>query len=234
MHQTKERINSIFKSKTLYWFNVFLILINFFLVSSLGFDPALEHTVIYSGIKLIFVFYCIETVLYLLISGKKFLTNLDNMYTAFVLILALVLKSPEVSILFTFRLLKPMRLMNLIPHTRNLLDALLKVLPGLLNLLIMITICYAVFGILGHHFFGSKVPALFGTVGQTLVTLSQIMVCDDWGNILNATIPSYPFSPFYFLSFLITVTFLLLNAVVGVIVNAIQDTYTNSPDETSK
>lgn len=225
MNNIRQSLHNIFYSQQLYWLNIFLVSLNFILIASLSFEPSLKQTLVYTLIQWILVFYIAETIARFLLNPKDFFRSLEHAYTAFVLVLAIVLKTPEISILFTFRLLKFMRHLNLIPRTRDLLDSLLRVLPGLVNLLILITMCYAVFGILGHQLFEAKVPELFGTVGQTLVTLSQIMVCDDWGNILNKTLPEYPYSPFFFISFLVTVTFLLLNAVVGVIVNAIQDTY---------
>lgn len=234
MQNIRQHLNNVFYSKQLYWLNNFLIFLNFLLIASISFDPSLRNSLVYFLVKLIFIFYLVETVVRFFIKGKEYFTNLENMYTAFVLILAIILERPEVTILFTFRLIKFMRALNLIPQTRNLIDALLHVLPGLINLLILISACYAVFGILGQQFFGPKVPDLFGTVGQTLITLSQIMVTDNWGDILNATIPAYPYSVLYFISFLITVTFLLLNAVVGVIVNAIQFTYTKSSENDTK
>jgi voltage-gated sodium channel len=223
INNLRSKLREIFYSNVLYWTNVALIIINFCAVGSISFDPALKHTVIQNLITVIFVFFTIETLCRLIIVGKEYFFSLENMFTLFVIILAFVLRSPEISILFTFRLAKVMRRLNLLPKTRSLLDALLRALPNVVNLLFLIFVCFMVFAFLGTQFFGPKVPNLFGTVAQSLITLSQIMVSDDWGNILNSTIPVYPYSSFYFISFLVLVTFLLVSTFTGIIVNALQD-----------
>lgn len=223
MQNIRAKLKDIFYSNTLYWINVAFIIINFCAVGSVCFKPALQHTIVQDLIMVIFLFFAGETLIRMLVVGKEYFYSLENMFTLFVLLLAVILRSPEVSILFTFRLAKVMRRLNLLPKTRSLLDALLRALPNVVNLMFLIFVCFMVFAFLGTHFFGPKVPNLFGTVAQSLITLSQIMVSDDWGNILNATIPIYPYSAFFFISFLILVTFLLVSTFTGIIVNALQD-----------
>jgi voltage-gated sodium channel len=223
MSHLREQLKQIFYSNKLYWFNVTLIIINFCAVGSICFHPALTHTWVQELIMVIFLFFAFETLMRLMVVGKEYFYSLENIFTLFVLLLAVILRSPEVSILFTFRLAKVMRRLNILPKTRSLLDALLHALPNVINLLFLIFVCFMVFAFLGTHFFGPKVPALFGTVSQSLITLSQIMVSDDWGNILNATLPTYPYAAFYFISFLILVTFLLVSTFTGIIVNALQE-----------
>lgn len=223
INKQESPLQRFFYSSSLYWFNVALIILNFCAVGSISFEPALKQTAVQSFIYLILLFFVVETIVWLFVKGKEFFYSLENMFTLFVLVLAIVLRTPEVSILFTFRLAKAMRRLNLLPKTQSLLDALLHALPSVVNLLFLIVVCFLVFAFLGNQFFGPKVPNLFGTVGQSLITLSQIMVSDDWGNILNSTVPSYPYAIFYFVSFLILVTFLLLSTFTGIIVNALQE-----------
>src|SRR5262245_4003986 len=134
MGNIQKYLSKLFYSEKLYWLNIFLVSSNFLLIASISFDPHLKSTLVYSIVKLIFIFYIFETIARFLITGRKFFLSIEHTYTAFVLILALLLRRPEVTILFTFRLINFMRHLNLIPKTRNLLDALLGVMPGLINL----------------------------------------------------------------------------------------------------
>ena len=65
-------------------------------------------------------------------------------------------------------------------------------------------------------------PDLWGTIPQSMLSLQQIMLGDDWGNNLRATGKFYPYAWVFSTAFLIVVTFVLLNVFVGVIVDAMQ------------
>jgi len=91
-----------------------------------------------------------------------------------------------------------------------------------MNLLLLILISYFIFAVLATNMYGEKVPELWGSIPQSLLSLQQIMLGDDWGNNLRATLKFYPYAWIFSSAFLIVVTFILLNVFVGVIVDAMQ------------
>jgi voltage-gated sodium channel len=62
-------------------------------------------------------------------------------------------------------------------------------------------------------------PANWGNIGLALITLVQVATYDDWANIMAQVIDVYPYAWIFFVSFIIINAVILLNMVIGVIVD---------------
>jgi voltage-gated sodium channel len=68
-------------------------------------------------------------------------------------------------------------------------------------------------------FFGKVDPENWGNIGLALITLVQVSTYDDWANIMAQVIDVYPYAWIFFVSFIIVNAVILLNMVIGVIVD---------------
>ena len=66
---------------------------------------------------------------------------------------------------------------------------------------------------------GKVDPENWGNIGLALITLVQVSTYDDWANIMAQVIDVYPYAWIFFVSFIIVNAVILLNMVIGVIVD---------------
>jgi len=59
----------------------------------------------------------------------------------------------------------------------------------------------------------------WGNVGRALLTLAQVATFDDWGAIMGRVLQTNQFAWIYFVFFIIINAVILLNMVIGVIVD---------------
>jgi voltage-gated sodium channel len=76
-----------------------------------------------------------------------------------------------------------------------------------------------VWGAIGTMFFGKVDPENWGNIGLALITLVQVATYDDWANIMAQVTDVYPYAWIFFVSFIIVNAVILLNMVIGVIVD---------------
>ena len=122
------------------------------------------------------------------------------------------------------RILRVLRAFSHFSGLRSIIDIIGKALPQVgwaLLIQLIIFYCYAV---VGTMFFGGQFPAWFGSLGCSLYSLFQIMTLESWSmGIARPVIAVFPLAWVYFVTFVIISSFVLMNIVVGVIVNSIQD-----------
>ena len=68
-------------------------------------------------------------------------------------------------------------------------------------------------------FFSAVDPDNWGNIGLALITLVQIATYDDWAAIMGNVIEVYPYAWIFFVSFIVINAVILLNMVIGVIVD---------------
>lgn len=56
-----------------------------------------------------------------------------------------------------------------------------------------------------------------------MLTLFRVMTFEDWTDVMYATLDVHPWSWVYYLSFILIVSFALINMMIGVIVQSMED-----------
>ena len=98
-----------------------------------------------------------------------------------------------------------------------------------LILQLIIFYCYSVVGTL---IFGEKFVDWFGSIWKSLYSLFQIMTLESWSmGIARPVIAVFPYAWIYFISFVILSAFIMMNVVVGIIVNTIQSNADEGKDD---
>lgn len=133
---------------------------------------------------------------------------------------------PESDFLTVFRLLRVLRVMRtftVMPRLQKIVQILFTSLPALGHVLILLGLLFYVYGTAGTFLYGSVAPQHFGTLGRSLLTLFQVMTLEGWTGIMNPILRYEPYCPLYFISFIFAATFFSLNAVIGILMNNLQD-----------
>ncbi|MBX9697023.1 MAG: ion transporter [Alphaproteobacteria bacterium] len=218
------RYEFFFHSSPYHWFYTTLLFLTLGDVVLIALDRLGPETVklLREAVLWFRVIFVVELVVRAVLLQKLFWKNQQNIFVAFVLAASFFLKVPELVILLSFVSLKSFRMIEFLPKTRNIIDAFIRTLPGVFNVLLMIILAYVVFGALATHLFGPKVPALWGDFMTSFLSLQQAMLGDDWGNNLRATMKFYPHAWVFLAVFLFVVSMILLNLFVGIIVDSMQ------------
>lgn len=150
-------------------------------------------------------------------------------------------------VLRLFRLLRVLRLLTAVPKLQILVSALLKSLPSMGYVTMLLFLLFYIYGVAGVMFFGANDPIHFGTLGYSLLSLFRVVTLEDWTdvmyiqiygsdkyegyNLTEAEMAGYPLEPhampvlsvIYFVSFVLLGTMIMLNLVIGVIINGMDD-----------
>ncbi|MDX1737268.1 MAG: ion transporter, partial [Alphaproteobacteria bacterium] len=69
--------------------------------------------------------------------------------------------------------------------------------------------------------FADAFPDWFGSLGKTLFTLFQVMTLESWSmGIARPVIAEFPYAWLFFVFFILTTSFTMLNVFIGIIVDA--------------
>jgi len=146
-----------------------------------------------------------------------------NWFDLIVVGIALVPSAGPLAVLRSLRVLRVLRLLSVVPSMRNVIEALLRALPGLGSVGALIFLIFYVGAVLTTNLFGATFPDWFGTIGESMYSLFQIMTLESWSmGIVRPVMEVHPNAWIFFVPFILTTTFAVLNLMVGIIVDAMQ------------
>ena len=167
--------------------------------------------------------FVIEIALRLIAHRLSFFRDPWNVFDFAVIAIALIPASGPLAVLRALRVLRVLRLITLVPSMKRVVGGLLSALPGLGSVTAIIGIIFYVAAVIATGLFGADFPQWFGTLGASAFTLFQIMTLEGWAmDIVRPVMEVFPLAWVYFLIFILSSTFTLLNLFIAVIVNAIQ------------
>jgi voltage-gated sodium channel len=153
----------------------------------------------------------------------RFFKDPWSLFDLIVVGIALVPASGPLSILRALRVLRVLRLVSAVPAMRRVVTTLLGALPGLGSIAILLSLFYYVFAVIATKIFGDVFPDWFGTLGQSLYTLFQVMTLESWSmGIARPVMEAFPYAWVFFIPFILIATFTMLNLFIAIIVNAMQ------------
>ncbi len=175
------------------------------------------------------IVFVLEIVLKLYAYGLSFFKDPWNIFDTFIVIVSILpmitfLSSMRAFRIFRmFRALRALRMMKRLEKLRVIVQALLGALPSVAWVVVLLVIIYYVFGVIGTNLFASLSPEFFGTLWKSLYTLFQITMADDLGEISRPLLESGVGAIIYFISFVVLSTVLVLNVIVGVVVDSVSE-----------
>ena len=146
-----------------------------------------------------------------------------------------------------FRLVRVLRILRLVtafPKLQIIVSALLKSVPSMGYVVALLSIHFYMFGVLGTFLFAGNDPVHFGSLGKTFLSLFQILTLEGWADIMRIQIygcASFGYESFqaqctgsqaqpiaaiaYFISFIVMGTMIILNLLIGVVVNGMAESH---------
>ena len=130
-------------------------------------------------------------------------------------------------VLRSLKALKSLRAFRLVSGLKNLriiVDAIGSSIPGICWSGMLLLLVYYVFSIMGTTLFGAQFPEWFGSIGKSFYTLFQVMTLESWSmGISRPVMEVFSWAWLYFVPFVLCTSFLIMNVVVGIVVNAISE-----------
>lgn len=167
--------------------------------------------------------FVVELALRIFAWRMRFFKDAWSLFDLIVVGIALVPASGPLSILRALRVLRVLRLVSAVPAMRRVVTTLLGALPGLGSIAILLSLFYYVFAVIATKIFGETFPDWFGTLGQSLYTLFQVMTLESWSmGIARPVMEAFPYAWVFFIPFILIATFTMLNLFIAIIVNAMQ------------
>ncbi len=140
----------------------------------------------------------------------------------FIIVLISVLPFNSFEYIAIARILRVFRILNVISHNDNikkLLIALEGAIPSVLNIILLMSIVFYVYAILGCNLFGSLESGLWVNFSVSMLTLFRILTFEDWTDVMYEAMEIYPYAWVYFISFIIINGFVIFNLFIAVIVS---------------
>lgn len=162
-------------------------------------------------------------------STSAFFRDGWNIFDILIVIAALIPVSngigPVLRILRVFRVL---RLVKTIPELRLIVTVLLRSVASMKYVALLATILFYVYAVIGVKLFGSDghpMQPYFGSIHEACFTLFRILTGDDWTQMrYELAQGGHPLAVFtaYQVSWIVVATFLLVNLIVGAVINNYQ------------
>lgn len=171
--------------------------------------------------------FTVEIVLRLMVYGKNFFQNGWNNFDFIIVAISLVPTGGAFSSFRVFRILRTLRALRLISQLERLrviVQAIIVSIPNVAWASVLLLVIFYIFAIMGTTLFAADFYDWFGTIGKSMYTLFQVMTLESWSmGIARPVIAIHPFAWMYFVSFILVSSFIVMNVIVGVVVNAISE-----------
>ncbi|MEM8878791.1 MAG: ion transporter, partial [Pseudomonadota bacterium] len=126
-------------------------------------------------------------------------------------------------VLRALRILRFLCMISMVPSLRWVVGALIRPLPGMGSIILLLGLVYYVFSVMATKLYGEAFPEWFGNIGASAYTLFQVMTLESWSmGIVRPVMEQYPLAWMFFVPFILTTSFTVLNLFIGIIVSAMQ------------
>ena len=173
--------------------------------------------------RIILAVFVIEITARIIVHRWAFFRDPWSLFDFIVVAIALVPATDNFTVLRALRVLRVLRLVTAVPTLRRVVAGFFASLPGMGAIGFLIGLLYYVFAIIAIRLFGADNPELFGTLGKSLYTLFTVMTLEGWTNdVAKPVMQNHPWAWIFFVTFIVSTTFMVLNLFIGVVVNAMQ------------
>lgn len=121
------------------------------------------------------------------------------------------------------RLARLMRVVRLLPDLRVLLLGVWRSVPPLLSVAGITLALLFVYGMVGWLMFADELPEHWGNIGRAMLTLFVMLTLENFPNYMYAGMDVHPWSWVYFVSFILIAAFVVLNVLIGIVLNSMEE-----------
>ena len=172
--------------------------------------------------RLVIAIFTVEIAMRIYVHKKAFFKDPWSLFDFSVVAICLVPAGEQFAILRVLRVLRLFRLLTIVPQMRKVIGALISVIPGIGSVSLVLLLIFYVFSIMATSMYGETFPQWFGTLGASMYTLFQVMTLESWSmGIARPVMEQFPTAWVFFVSFVLISTFIMVNLLIGIIVDAI-------------
>jgi len=117
------------------------------------------------------------------------------------------------------RLARILRLVSALPELRLIVTTMVRSIPGMLNIVVLISIVAYIYAIIGYQMFHEHDPEHWRNLGISLLSLFRVITLEDWTDIMYTAMELHPWAWLYFVSFVVLASFVVINLFIAVVIN---------------
>jgi voltage-gated sodium channel len=121
------------------------------------------------------------------------------------------------------RLLRVVRIVRVLPDLRVLLLGVWRSIPPLASIGAVTVLILFVYGMVGWILFGDELPEDWGNIGRAMLTLFVMLTLENFPVYMDAAMDVEPWSWVYFVSFVLVAAFIVLNVLIGIVLNSMEE-----------
>jgi voltage-gated sodium channel len=121
------------------------------------------------------------------------------------------------------RLLRVVRIVRVLPDLRVLLLGVWRSVLPLASIAAVTAMLLFVYGMVGWIWFGDELPAQWGNIGRAMLTLFVMLTLENFPTYMDAAMDVEPWAWVYFVSFILIAAFLVLNVLIGIVLNSMEE-----------
>jgi len=176
--------------------------------------------------RAIIAVFTVEVALRIAAFGPSFFRGGWNWFDFIIVGISLVPAAGNLSVLRALRILRVLRLISVVPQMRTVVTALLQVIPGMSTVALLLLLIFYIGAVMATKLFGESFPDWFGSIGESMYSLFQIMTLESWSmGIVRPVMETYPAAWLFFVPFILVTTFAVLNLFVAIVVDAMQSAH---------
>jgi voltage-gated sodium channel len=179
------------------------------------------------------VVFCVELVLRIYAHGLPFFRGAWNVFDFIVVAITLAPSNDSLAVLRSLRVLRVLRLVSAVPRLRRIVAALLHAVPGVGAIGALLLLVFYVYAVITTKLFSAAFPDWFGSIGDSMYTLFQIMTLESWSmGIVRPVMEVYSWAWIVFVAFIVMSSFTVLNLFIAIIIDSMQTLHETEQHET--
>ena len=214
---------------------------------------AREHAILLNTLDLFILgIFVIEAVIKILAEGNRpqnYFKNPWNVFDFIIVVACLLgpvihLGADFLPVLRLARILRVLRLVSAIPKLQLLVSCLLRSLPSMFYVSILLFLLFYIYGTMAVFLFAENDPIHFRNLQTSILSLFRVVTLEDWTDVMYINMygsENYGYSSndlakwtpiscssplggaLFFVSFVLIGTMIVLNLVIGVIMNSMDE-----------
>ena len=220
----KNTIKKFIEAKSFQHFITFLIIFNGITLGlATSRDVMNDYGLLIHNLdNIIIAVFTLEITMRIYVHRQQFFKDPWSLFDFFVVSISLIPANEGLSILRVLRVLRLFRLLTIVPQMRLIISAILSVIPGMASVSLVLLLFFYVFAIIATNLFSMTFPQWFGSLGESMFTLFQIMTLESWSmGIARPLMETHPYAWIFFVIYILIVTFIMVNLFIGLVVDAI-------------
>jgi voltage-gated sodium channel len=121
------------------------------------------------------------------------------------------------------RLLRVVRIVRVLPDLRVLLRGVWRSVPPLASIAAVTAMIIFVYGMVGWILFADDLPERWGNIGRAMLTLFVMLTLENFPTYMDEAMDVHPWAWLYFVSFILVAAFIVLNVLIGIVLNSMEE-----------